>query len=381
MKKIAILASIPFFIKAHLDQQIYYFIKKNYQITLITKTDNIIEKYLNKKNIKIININFERKISLFNDFFCLLKLFYIFTFNRFDIIHSYTPKVGLLSSISAKLTFNKNRIHTFTGQHWVNENKIKKFFFMFFDWIIIKLNTVCYADSFTQISFLINEGLCKENEIKIIHNGSVSGVDLRKFNKKLFNKNLTKQELGININLKVIVFVGRINRDKGIFNLINSIINLNNEFEKYCLLIVGPLDTKYSNEIKNFKKNINKYPNTLKYYGYSDNIMKYLSVSDLFCLPSNREGFGTSVIEAGAMRVSVLVSDIYGLNEIINKNNGYLLEDINSVNIEKKIKYIFEDNDNRELFIENLYKDIKTKYNSIDILNKLEKNYLKLLNK
>ena len=381
MKKIAILASIPFFIKAHLDQHIFYLAKKNYEITIITKTDSIINRYKNKKNIQIINVNFKRKISILNDILCLFKLFYIFIINRFDIIHSYTPKVGLLTSISSKLSFNKNRIHTFTGQHWINDKKYKKKLYMFFDWLIIKLNSNCYADSFSQITFLINEGICKENDINVINNGSVGGVDFNIFNKELYNSNKTKHDLGISLNSKVIIFVGRVNKDKGIFNLINSIINLNTKSHKYCLLIIGPLDIKNSEEKENFYKIKKKYPNIIKYYDYSDNIPKYLSVSDLFCLPSTREGFGTSVIEAAAMKVPVLVSDIYGLNEIVNKNNGYLLDNINDTEIETKIEYIFQDNNKKKLFIENLYKDIKDKYNSIDILIKLENNYLNLLNK
>ena len=381
MKKIAILASIPFFIKAHLDQHIFYLAKKNYKITIITKTDSIINRYRNRKNIQIIHINFKRKISIFNDILCLFKLFYIFIINRFDIIHSYTPKVGLLTSISSKLSFNKNRIHTFTGQHWINDKKYKKKLYMFFDWLIIKLNSNCYADSFSQITFLINKGICKENDIHVINNGSVGGVDFNTFNKELYNSSKIKHDLGISLNLKVIIFVGRVNKDKGIFNLINSIINLNTKSHKYCLLIIGPLDIKNSEEKENFYKIKKKYPNIIKYYNYSDNISKYLSVSDLFCLPSTREGFGTSVIEAAAMKVPVLVSDIYGLNEIVNKNNGYLLDNINEKEIETKIEYIFQDNNKKKLFIENLYKDIKDKYNSIDILSKLENNYLYLLNK
>lgn len=381
MKKIAILASIPFFIKAHLDQHIFYLAKKNYKITIITKTDSIINRYRNRKNIQIIHINFKRKISILNDILCLFKLFYIFIINRFDIIHSYTPKVGLLTSISSKLSFNKNRIHTFTGQHWINDKKYKKKLYMFFDWLIIKLNSNCYADSFSQITFLINKGICKENDIHVINNGSVGGVDFNTFNKELYNSSKIKHDLGISLNLKVIIFVGRVNKDKGIFNLINSIINLNTKSHKYCLLIIGPLDIKNSEEKENFYKIKKKYPNIIKYYNYSDNISKYLSVSDLFCLPSTREGFGTSVIEAAAMKVPVLVSDIYGLNEIVNKNNGYLLDNINEKEIETKIEYIFQDNNKKKLFIENLYKDIKDKYNSIDILSKLENNYLYLLNK
>ena len=146
-------------------------------------------------------------------------------------------------------------------------------------------------------------------------------------------------------------------------------------------MIIGPLDIKNSEEKENFYKIQKKYPNIIKYYDYSDNISKYLSVSDLLCLPSTREGFGTSVIEAAAMKVPVLVSDIYGLNEIVNKSNGYLLDNINVKEIETKIEYIFQDNYKKKLFIENLYKDIKHKYNSIDILIKLENNYLNLLNK
>ncbi len=377
IKKIAIVSSMPFFIHAHIKEHIKYLLNKGYHITLITKRDDIIKKYEGITNLNIININFQRKISILNDFICFIHLIFIFSIYRFNIIHSYTPKVGFLVCLSSYLTFNDNRIHTFTGQHWKNYIGISRKFYKLLDRIVIKLNTNCYADSYSQIKYLINEKVCKINDLNVIHKGSIGGINLKNYNKKLFDPNKIKSKLNISKNFKIITFVGRVNIDKGIFNLLQAISNLNQNKLKYYLLVIGPMDILDKLEINKFNNYINNNIKFIKYFGYKDDVREFLSISDLFCLPSLREGFGTSVIEAGAMEVSVLVSNIYGLNEIINTNNGFLLEKISPKQIEKKINEIFQNNKIKKELSNQLYKDIKLKYNCIDVCKKLEKEYTK----
>ncbi|MDC1054676.1 hypothetical protein OAQ39_05230 [Alphaproteobacteria bacterium] len=195
MKKIAILVSIPFFINTHLENKINHLLKKKFHITLITKSDISLENFKKNINLEVININFSRKVSIVNDFFILFSLIFHFVFNRYDIIHSYTPKVGLLTSLASKITFHKIVIHTFTGQHWKNYRGIKKIFFKMIDKIIINFNFSCFADSYSQIDFLINEQICKKNDIQIINYGSVGGINFDKFNHSLLNKNKILESL------------------------------------------------------------------------------------------------------------------------------------------------------------------------------------------
>ena len=381
MKKIAIVSSIPFFVVSHLDNKIKYLLKKNYKITIITKKNNLLDKFADHKNLNYFNINFSRKISILNDIKCFIILFFHFAINRYDIIHSYTPKVGFLTSISSKLSFNKIRIHTFTGQHWKNKKKITKLFYKILDKIIINMNTICFADSFSQVDYLEKENVSKRNKVKVIHYGSVGGINFSKIKNLDYNNSSLLNELKIENNSYVVIFVGRINVDKGIFQLIEAVLQLKYSISNLILLMVGPNDLSNNNDKKKFKKLVSQNKETLHWYGYSNEIEKYLSISNLFCLPSTREGFGTSVIEAGSMKVPVLVNNIYGLNEIINYKNGFLLDNNTILEIKKNIEMIFKNKQKAEELSGNLYNDILNKYNSIDICKKLEEYYAELIKK
>lgn len=381
MKKIAIVSSIPFFVVSHLENKIKYLLKKNYKITIITKKNDLLHKFADHKNLNYFNINFSRKISILNDIKCFIILFFHFTINRYDIVHSYTPKVGFLTSISSKLSFNKIRIHTFTGQHWKNKKKITKLFYKILDKIIINMNTICFADSFSQVDYLEKENVSKRNKVKVIHYGSVGGINFSKIKNLNYNNSSLLNELKIEHNSYVVIFVGRINVDKGIFQLIEAVLQLKYSISNLILLMVGPNDLSNNNDKSKFKKLLSQNKETLHWYGYSNEIEKYLSISNLFCLPSTREGFGTSVIEAGSMKVPVLVNNIYGLNEIINYKNGFLLDNNTILEIKKNIEMIFKNKKKTEELSSNLYNDILNKYNSIDICKKLEEYYLELIKK
>ena len=381
MKKIAIVSSISFFVVSHLENKIKYLLKRNYNITIITKKDNLLNNFIGHKNINYLNINFSRKVSVFNDIKCFFMLFFHFVINRYDVIHSYTPKVGFLTSISSILSLNKIRIHTFTGQHWKNKKKISKLFYKILDKIIININTICFADSFSQVEYLEKENVCKKNKIKVIHYGSVGGINFSKINNLNYDKLSLLNELKINNNAYVVTFVGRINVDKGIFNLIDAILQLKDSISNLVLLLVGPNDLSDKNDKSKFEKLIRLNKGTLYWYNYTDEIEKYLYISNLFCLPSVREGFGTSVIEAGSMKIPVLVNNIYGLNEIISYENGFLLDNNTSLEIKKNIEMIFKNKKKAEELSGNLYNDIINKYNSLDICKELEEYYIELIKK
>lgn len=265
-----------------------------------------------------------RKISVIHDIIALIKLMIVCIRIRPKIIHSIMPKAGLLSSISGFFTFVPIRIHTFTGQVWATKTGFSRFFFKTMDKIVFKLSTVCLTDSPSQSNYLAEHGfLNNKKPIQYLGKGSLSGVNLNKFDLNILSeRNLLRTELGISEIDFVYVFLARKSIVKGINELIESFAKL--AFLPHVkLLFIGPDESDGQLEIL-----LRKHSNI------SDKIIsldivkehqKYLAVSDVLCLPSSSEGFGSIVIEASALGVPSIGFDIVGLSDSIEHDYSGIL--------------------------------------------------------
>ena len=270
----------------------------------------------------LIQIKFSRKIALFTDFYCLINLVQIFMKNRFASIHSITPKAGLLAMLAARICFIPIRIHTFTGQVWVTETGLKRSFLKFLDKLIGKMTTHNLVDSQSQRDFLVKEAVLSPNKSLVFGSGSVAGVDLKKFksNKRLGNE--IRKQLGIPKDGFVYLFLGRLVEDKGVLDLAKAFSEINNS--NIYLVFIGPDEAQISAHILNICAQKTKY---LRLLGFSKEPYKYLASANVLCLPSYREGFGTVIIEAAAMGIPAIASNIYGITDAIQQNKTGLLHE------------------------------------------------------
>ncbi len=273
-------------------------------------------------------VEIPRSLHLWKDFVALIKLIKIFHKHKFDIVHSTTPKAGLLSAIAAFFTRTPVRLHTWTGQPWVTLKGPIRWVSRLADKLIGTLNTRCYADSKSQRRFLVNEQIIASKKISVIGHGSLAGVDLSRFDPKQWSvatKHQLKQDLSINSNSKVLIFVGRITRDKGIFELLSAFRELLHLGYDVDLLLVGPLDQDCGGMGTITIDDIKQSPR-IHYVGYTECPERYLSISDILCLLSYREGFNTVVIQAAAMGIPTIGTHIYGLvDPVVNGETGILV--------------------------------------------------------
>ena len=326
--KIARIASVAYFMATQLKDQVVYLNNLGMQIVVISGDGPELARFKFSESLSYECLDISRTISLLKDLIALIKLFRICRKYRFSIIHSTTPKAGLISAIAGYLARVPVRLHTFTGQPWVHRKGLVRAVSRICDKIIVRLNTKCYADSKSQMEFIILEGIVPKNKIDVIGAGSLAGVDLNRFNPSRWNekdKLQSRQALGISGDSKVIIFIGRITRDKGIIELIDAFNSLVHKEYNIDLLLLGPLDQdcggKASISFQSLSEN-----NRIHYLGYDDCPEKYMSISDVLCLPSYREGFGTVVIEAAAMSIPCVGSNIYGLKDaIIDGDTGILV--------------------------------------------------------
>lgn len=305
-----------------------------------------------KPNIQGISfhpLDIAREISPIRDITSLFSLFLFLKRNRFSIVHSFNPKSGLLCSIAAKLAGAPVRLHTYTGQVWVTLTGFKKMLAKNSDKVIGILNSKCYCDSFSQKEFLVKEGVILLEKLTVLAGGSLSGVDLKRFNRARFQEEeLVDFRKQLNLSSKdfVLLFVGRITRDKGIKELIAAYQILKVQYSNIKLLVVGPEEADATEFLKGFDKEVFS---GIRFEGYKVEPEKYMAISDLFVLPSYREGFGSVIIQANAMGLTSVGTNIPGLRDaIVDQCTGVLVQERNIDELVRAIGILFENEDLRQ---------------------------------
>ncbi|MDP5130411.1 MAG: glycosyltransferase, partial [Paraglaciecola sp.] len=297
MKSICIVTAVPATVNAFLLTHITT-LARDHKVTVVSSFLGS-EKNLFPSSVETVSINISREISFFNDIASLLKLFLFFRQRKFDLVLSVTPKAGLLSSFAGFLARIKNRVHWFTGQVWVTKSGFVRDFLKFLDKCMVFFLTSSLVDSHSQRDFLINNKILNSNNSVVLGCGSISGVNLSRFSFNQGAREELRLSFGIPLNDKVILFLGRLNKDKGVIDLINAFRLFNSKNETVHLVLVGP-DEEFVQDLVSAK-----YGDVarLHFIGHTSVPENWLSVADIFCLPSYREGFGTSVIEAAAIGI------------------------------------------------------------------------------
>ena len=333
MKKICFITTIPITAEVFLKTPINE-LSKYYEVHLASNF------LINKKmsfNIKCHHIPIDRKINIKSDILCLLKIINILKNEKFDIIHTITPKAGLLGLISGLLSKTPIRIHTFTGQVWANKKGIFRLILKNIDRLINALATNVIVDGYSQRVFLIENKIINQKSI-VFGKGSICGVDTEKFKP---NK-LLKAELRFQYNIKdheyVFMFMGRLNHEKGVLDLLKAFNNIKTNYLQK-LVIVGPDEENIiANKLFDQKKII--------HIPFTKTPEKILQICDVFCLPSYREGFGLSVIEASSTQKPVICSDIYGLKDTIKDNVTGIRHNKGNINdLTTKLVFALENKD------------------------------------
>lgn len=308
-KKICFVVSAPGTAQAFLKNHIVC-LSEYYDVYLIANFCDETEisglKLAGSKSIRI-----ERRPNLIADLKALKELRRYFKEQQFACVQSQASKPSLLMAIAAKQARIPIRIRIFTGQIWCNMAGLKRQFYKFIDRLTVRLNTHLLADGKPQMEYLIEQGIVKREKIKVLGNGSICGVDLSMFNPTEEVRNGERKALGYTVENVVYTFLGRLKREKGIREILSAFNKLIVECPQARLLLIG-------NDEESCHKWISNYPNikdgeNVIFYGFTKTPFKTLQAGDVYVLPSYREGFGMSVLEASCMRLPVICSDIYGM--------------------------------------------------------------------
>lgn len=259
------------------------------------------------------HIDIKRNISPLKDIKAIAQARKYFKQMRFDAVHSVTPKAGLVTAFASRLAGIKHRTHIFTGQVWATRKGLMRHLLKGIDKLIVTLDNHILVDGKSQRQYLIGQKVLKDGQAIVFGEGSISGVDITRFLPSLENRRTIRSELDIPDNKIVFVFLGRLNPDKGITELLTAFNQLATNLSNIYLLLVGSDEGNYVERFRNYP-NVKNGENFC-FFGRSSEPEKMLAASDIFVMPSYREGFGSSVIEAASCGLPCICSDAYGIQD------------------------------------------------------------------
>ena len=345
MKKIVFVVTSPYAVNAFLASHIVS-LSVHFQIYLITNLKASVLQESVYDHVTLIDVRIAREISIVQDLIALVVITKTLFKIRPDATHSLTPKAGLLAMLAAKITRVPFRFHTFTGQVWENMFGFRRFFFKSIDRLIVALTTEVFADSPSQCDFLQKSNVLGAKELSVLGPGSMTGVDINRFKydeqARLFGRSMHD----VKASAIIFLFVGRLNHDKGINDILNVFEKYGHKHSNWLLWLVGPDEGGFSDLIKS-----NSNSRKIRWFGQTPNPEQFMMAADILLLPSYREGFGSVIIEAASCGVPAIGYKTHGVVDAIEPEvTGCLVDKGNIENFYLAMARLANDPEKRNNF-------------------------------
>jgi glycosyltransferase involved in cell wall biosynthesis len=380
MKKLLRITTVPISLEKLLENQLR-FMKENYLVTAISADKEKLLKFGKEEGIATFHLELTRKITPIKDLKAVLKLYTYLKKEKPQIVHTHTPKAGIVGMLASYLAKVPNRLHTVAGLPLLESKGVQRTLLNFVEKLTYGCATKIYPNSFGLRSIIIEEQFCKVSKLKVLANGSSNGIDTNSFNPENFSKEQNKilrKELALAEEDVVFIFVGRLVGDKGINELVAAFDKLSKRFQNIKLLLVGAFESDLDPLSNNTLKMINDNSAILS-AGFQQDVRPYFAIADTLVFPSYREGFPNVVLQAGAMGLPSIVSDINGCNEIIkDEENGLIISVKDSEAIYKAMKRVLEDPALKNKLQNNARNMITELYEQHIVWNALLKEYKSL---
>ncbi len=349
--KLLRITTVPISLQKLLQGQPQYMMQNGIEVVLASAEDKEILEIEKATGLKVHILPLTRKISPLTDIRAVWKTYQLIKKEKPDIVHTHTPKAGIVGMLAAKLADVPIRMHTVAGLPLMQATGLKRKLLNAVERLTAWAATDVYPNSYHLADFMIQEKLVPKTKVKVLANGSSNGIDLSYFNPEHFSKEqnaVLRAKLNIKPTDIVLLFIGRLVGDKGINELVQAFTKLQKQIPDIRLLLLGseepeldPLQALTHEEIHNSSNIITT--------GWVDDVRPYLAISDLFVFPSYREGMPNVVMQAGTMGLASIVTDINGSNEIIIHNqNGLIIPVKDRKTLESAMERLITDHQLRQ---------------------------------
>ena len=295
---------------------------QTYDVVAVSTPDDELHEMAQREGVRVVGVTMRRPISPLHDLRSLLRLIRVFRRERPDMVHSITPKAGLLSMIAAWVCRVPVRVHTFTGLVFPTATGLKKKILMLTDRITCACATHIVPEGEGVKNDLINYGITRK-PLRVLGYGNVRGVDMQHYSRT--PEVLVAAQPIMRSGVFTFVFVGRVVRDKGINELVQAFARLNAQEPATRLILVGRFEDDLDPVLPQTRQTVEQN-DSIESVGSQADVRPWLAASDALVFPSYREGFPNVVLEAGAMGLPSIVTDINGSREIIVEGeNGVIV--------------------------------------------------------
>lgn len=380
--KLIRITTVPVSLKTLLKGQLKFMKEKGFDVIAVTSDDGSIEDIATHEQVPVKTISMTRQITPLKDIIAVWNLYKWLSKEKPTIVHTHTPKAGIVGMLASWMARVPIRLHTVAGLPLLVAEGNKRKVLNFVEKLTYACATKVYPNSNELYKIILKEKFTSIKKLKVIANGSSNGINTSYFNPDIIDENLKdeiKEKYSILRDDFAFIFIGRIVGDKGINELIQAFEKLSLTNNKIKLLLVGNYEEELDPLEPTTIKTIQENPQII-HTGFQKDVRPYLAVSNALVFPSYREGFPNVVMQAGAMGLPCIVSDINGCNEIIiPEKNGYIVP---VKNTEKLIHYmtaLIEDDNTYQTLKTNARKLIQERYEQEVVWDALHKEYITLL--
>lgn len=380
--KILRVTTVPESLKTLLKGQLKFMSNNGFDVIGVSSGGKSLFEVKKNEGIEVFEIEMSRKITPIKDLKSLLNLYKLIKKEKPTIVHSHTPKAGIIAMLAAKIANVPIRLHTIAGLPLMETKGLKRKLLIFVEKVTYACATKVYPNSHALATFIIQKNIVCQSKVKVLGNGSSNGIDIDYFKKEIIDSNnikKIKELLGIYGRDFVFVFVGRLVADKGINELIQAFIKLDDENLK--LLLVGDYEHELDPLLESTHFEINNNSKIIS-VGYQSDIRPYLGISSCLVFPSYREGFPNVVMQSGAMGLPSIVTNINGCNEIIEEGfNGTIIPVKDAEALYNAMRKMFKNTDWCLSLANNARNKITSNYNQLLVWQSILTEYQLQLDK
>jgi glycosyltransferase involved in cell wall biosynthesis len=362
--------------------QIKFLAESGYEVHLITSPSPDAAIVAAEENCVHHPVLMTRNISPLKDFLAIIRLYLLLKKINPDILHTHTSKGGMIGMIAGRLAGIPNCVHSIPGFSAFEMNDIKQKLVLAGERLTFRLAHRLVPNSFSLKDFLAQQRLIAESDMDVIGFGSSNGVDLERFSRNdavLKSGQLYREHFGIRGNDKVFAYLGRLSAEKGIRELIEAFLGIKRE--DIHLMLIGSMESNRAQLSGSTVQTINEH-NRVHLTGWTDDVPGYLSASDIMVHPTYHEGFPNALIQAGAMGIPCIATDVRGCRDIIEGMKTGLLAPAGNVEaLKEKMELLLNSPDLCKEFSENMLVNIKDKWEHKYVCGLLKKYYDELLNR
>ena len=382
-KKLIRITTVPMALRYLLPGQMKFMQANGFDVLMISADGKELSEVIANENCRHIIVPLTRKITPIQDLKCLFRLISIFKKEKPDIVHTHTPKAGLLGMMAARICGVKIRIHTVAGLPLMVEKGFKFRLLKLIEKITSWSASQVWPNSASLLKIIKENKLAKPAKLKVLGKGSSNGIDAQRFSRKVLD-DMQVTEIKKTINFSVgtiyLLCIGRMVADKGIPELVSVFTSLTQNNTNIKLILVGQYEAELDPLSAYTLKQIESNP-SIYHINWTDKVEYYMSLATYFVFPSHREGFPNVLLQSGAMQLPIICSRIEGnIDLITDGETGLLFEKGDREQLKNKIEFAINNKEAMDQMAEKLYHTIQIDYRRENIWQNILKEYQTLLN-